>query len=162
MTSFYSQQTARRCRRAAQAGRIAAAALTAAGWGVCAYLCTRVRTANAAYLFRWVLALSILPGWAAILILSLRVRPSQAEYRHQSGLLQEEAEDMEGVLSLLPGAFQIPRGIRVCQAALETAEGSVKLRLDAKYAGRLPAGKRVRVRVARQFITGWEVLHEDA
>lgn len=158
MTQLYTQQSFRRCEKAAKASLIWAILLVTVFWGLCAFLCTRVRTANAALLFRWVLGLSILSGWAAILILAFIYRPNRAEKRHIQSMLNEPWEEMEGVFYLEDSTFQIPRGIRVQKARLETAEEPVSLRLDARYAHLLPLGQPVKIRVIRQYITAYEVL----
>lgn len=162
MTSFYTPQDARRYRLRARASLAVACALTAVAWLVCAFLCARVRTANAGLLFRWVMGLSTGSGWIAIVLLTMVFRPAQAESRHMAGILKEQAaEEYEGVLTLLPDEFQIPRGIRVRRGTLDDGNGTVSLRLDARFTRQLPAGQRLRVRAVRQFITGFEVLHED-
>lgn len=157
MTPLYTEELAGRYRARAQKSLWFSVAIVIIAWGACAVLCTQVRTANAGQMFRWVMGLSILSGWIAIAVLTLIFRPARAEGRHMAGVLREEAEEMRGILTVEDDAFQIPRGIRICRARLETAEGPVFLRLSAQIKGRVPQGTPVRLRVQRQFITGFEV-----
>ena len=161
MTHFYTPERAKKSRLRAQISLATACAMILIAWAVCAYLCTRVRTANAALLFRWVLALSAGSGWTAILLISLAYSPARAEARHMESILKGPAEEAAGVLTLYPEEFRIPRGIRVRKARLDTPDGPVSLRLDASLAPLLPVGRSVRVQVVRQFITGWEDRHES-
>lgn len=161
MTPLYTPDRARRYRVRAQGGLIAACLLVFAAWTACAVLCAQVRTANAAALFRRVLLLSVLSGWIAIVLWRLVYRPARAEERHMDSISNDPAEEFQGVLTLYPEEFQIPKGIRVRKARLDTAEGPVSLRLDAALSRRLPAGARVRVQTVRQYITAYEVLDED-
>ena len=161
MTLFYTADRARACRQRARASRAAAALAVGGCFLICAVLCTRVQTGNAANMFRWVLILSVLSGWAAIALMHLVSRPAMATWRHMESLLRETPETHAGTLTVLPEAFQIPRGIRVKKAVLHTREGPLSLRLDAALEKRLPVSVPVRVQVARQYITAIEVQHEN-
>ncbi len=162
MQPLYTPALERRCRRAAQGSLLLACALLFCGWAACAYLCTRVRTGTAAILFPPVLILSTASGWAAILVFFLAYRPARAEYRHVTGILQEEpSAPREGTLTWMGGAFQVPGSIRVRKARLDAEDGPATLLLDERFFRGIPEGTPLRIRTRRQFIADYEVLHED-
>ena len=159
MVFLYSQADALRVDRRARASLIAALSLLAAALIVCSALCANVRTGNAERMLYTVIGLFTLAGWAAILLLRLVYFPSAAVSRHMKSILNGEEEEMEGRLSLTSAAFQIPKGILVRKAALDTEGETRALNLDARFVKKLPPeGTRVRVRVVRKFITAIEVL----
>ena len=162
MQPLYTPALERRCRRTARGSLLLACGLLLCGWAACAYLCTRVRTGTAAALFPPVLILSTASGWAAILIFFLAYRPARAEYRHVTGILQEEpSAPREGTLTWMGSAFQVPGSIRVRKARLNTESGPVSLLLDERLSRDIPEGTPLRIRTRRQFIADYEVLHEN-
>jgi len=161
MTPLYTPELSRRCRLRARCGLIAAFVSVFAAWAACAFLCARVRTANAAAMFRLVMVLSVCSGWIAILFWRLLYRPARAEEKHVDSILTDPPEEYRGVLALETEAFQIPKGICVRRARLDTAEGPVSLRLDDRLSRRMPTGVPLRVLAVRQYITAYEVQHED-
>ena len=159
MHSLYTSALERRCRRFARLSLLAACALVVCGWAVCACLCTRVRTGNAASLFPPVLILSVASGWAAILVFFLLYRPARAEYRHVAGILREAPSDIrEGRLAWVGDAFQLPGSIRVRKARLENGSETASLLLDERLARTVPRGTPLRIRTRRQFLSDYEVL----
>ena len=160
MVFLYSQTDALRVGRRARASLIVALTLLAAALIACSALCANVHTGNAERMLYTVIGLFTLAGWAAILLLRLVYFPSAAVCRHMKSILNgEEEEEMEGRLSLTPAAFQIPKGILVRKAALDTEGETRALNLDARFVKKMPPeGTRVRVRVVRKFITAIEVL----
>ncbi len=159
MIDLYSQADAERQNRRAKASLAASCALLSAALIVCAALCARVGTANAERMLYTVIGLFTLAGWIAIFLLRLICFPSAAVYRHMKSVLGQEETELEGKLSLTSDEFQIPKGILVRKAALEGADETRMLNLDARFERKMPPrGTRVRVRVVRKFITAIEVL----
>lgn len=159
MHSLYTSALEKRCRRFARLSLLLACAPVVCGWAVCAYLCTRVRTGNAAALFPPVLILATLSGWAAILIFFLAYRPARAEYRHVAGILREAPSDLrEGTLTWVGDAFQLPGSIRVRKANLENGSETASLLLDERLAKGIPQGTPLRIRTRRKFLSDYEVL----
>ncbi len=159
MILLYTPERARRARALSRVSLWLACGLLAGALAVCVILCARVNTGNAQRMLYAVIGLFTLAGWAAIALLALVYRPSAAECRHITSILNGEAEEMEGRLALTSACFQIPKGILVRKAALESDGEKRSLNVDERMKKRLPPeGTRVRVRVVRKFITAFEVL----
>ena len=161
MISFYSQTEVLRVDRRAKTSLYISLALLLSALIACAALCTRVNTGNAETMLYTVIGIFTLAGWIAILLLRLVYFPSAAVCRHMKSILGGEEEEWEGVLSLSPAAFQIPKGIvaRKVSLAVEGEEEPRKLNIDDRLVKKLPPdGTRARVRTVRKFITAIEVL----
>ncbi len=159
MIVLYSQAQAQQTDRRARVSVSAAVALLAAALIACIALCTQVNTGNAERMLYLVIGLFTLAGWIAILLFRLVYLPSAAVYRHMKSILSGEEEAMEGMITLNPAAFQIPKGILARKVSLADGEEKHTLNLDARFIKKLPPdGTRVRVRVVRKFITAFEVL----
>lgn len=129
----------------------------------CIVMCTRVCTANAERLLLAVIGTSILAGWAVILLLNFAYLPAKRQADHIRSMLDEEQETFEGVLSLSPMRFTIPRSIVIRKVRLTVAgeDEPVSLSVNAMMARYLPAnGTPVRVLTARKYIIAVEPVKE--
>jgi len=146
-----------------RAKRCAGAILALAGLCLasCIYLCSCVRTGNAAALLVCVVALSTLAGWAAMCLLVFVYAPARAQSGHIAGILKEETAQHEGEIFLRREKLHIPQSIDICKVRLISGEEEIRLNVNARFAHELPPdGTRVRVTTARKFITAFEVAHE--
>ena len=91
------------------------------------------------------------------------VEEAKAEASHLASLREAEGEIREGVLKLDPEGFRIPKSIRVLKVYLETDKETLSLNLNEKLRAKVPPdGSRVRVKTARKFIVGMEILEKAA
>lgn len=159
MKHLYTREEALRWRRRASLSLgISIAAVTLA-LTVCIILCTQVSTANAQTLLLSVIVLFTLAGWTAILLLYFSYAPAKAQAEHIRGMLAEEPQPCEGVLTLHRETFRIPKSVTVRKATLLTDDGPVSLSVSAGLARMLPRNSvRVRVWTVRRFITAYEVI----
>lgn len=99
------------------------AALLLAG---CIVLCLTSRTVNEDRHELIALILSGFGGCAVIWIWSRRVRACRSELRHLSVLHEGETEVLHGVVTLLPGRFQIPGSVSVQTLRVQSAGGETR------------------------------------
>ena len=158
MTDFYSEDLLRRTRARARNARLAGWGAILGGLAACVILCTQVRTGNAQRLLTWTVGISTAAGWAAMALLLGVCQPAAALASHMTGIREEPVQTLEGELRLSPLTRQLPRSIAVRPATLTDAEGERLLSVRADCAGALRGAERVRVRVARSYIIGFEVL----
>jgi len=158
MNGFYTSQEAKRWQRRAKNCLIFSAALIVLALGACIVMCLMVTTANAQKLQLAAVSLFTLAGWTDILLFFFVYAPARAQAEHIGGMLTQEPLVHEGVLTLLPEVFRIPRSITVRKASLMTADGAISLSVSAALSRQLPQGKPLRVWTVRGFITAWEVL----
>ena len=163
MISLYTPERAERMGRRARLGCALAWSLSLCALAACVLLCLNTRTGNESRMFVSTVAVSTLGGWTVMALLFFFSFPSRAEYRHMRGILQGEAEEAEGVLSLTDAYFAIPHSITVRRATMESDGKTLALQADAALSRALPpSGSRVRVRVVRKYITAWEACDADA
>ena len=147
------QRTQTRVRRLTRVCR----ALAAGGFAAFVLLCCLTRTANMAWMFPLMMAVTIPLGWLWIGLYTLGLRPARGKAGHLEKLLSETPEEVEGQFFLSSEVFQIPGSARVRRVTLETEENPVQLYLDDEWADRAPAdGTPVRVRTAGRYIVGIE------
>ncbi|MBR3763923.1 MAG: hypothetical protein IKK57_05145 [Clostridia bacterium] len=159
MKHLYTAGEAQRWRRRASLVLFVSLGAVAAALTTDIVLCTRVSTGNAQQLLLWVIALFTLAGWAAILLLWFVYVPAKAQAEHIGGMLAEEPQLLEGVLTIHRESFHIPRSVTVRKATLVTVEGEKSLHISAALARQLPAGGgKLRLMTVRRFITGFEVI----
>lgn len=159
MEMLYTPAAAARWEKRAQRSLWAMVITGAAALLGCIIMCTQVCTANAQPLLLAVIGLSTLAGWAVILLLSFAYLPARRQADHMRSMLEEETEAFEGMLTLSPMHFAIPRSIVIRKAAirLEGEEEPVSLSVNAALADRLPRnGVCVRVLTARRYIIAVE------
>lgn len=159
MKRLYTPAEAQRWRRRTGISLAFCVALAVLVPAVCILLCTRVNTANATRLLLTNIVLFTAAGWAVILTLYYLYAPAKAQALHIEGMLSEEPQVYEGVYSLHPGAFHIPKSITVRSAAIASDEGSASLHVSAALARQLPpSGTMLRVWTVRRFIIAYEVI----
>ena len=74
-------------------------------------------------------------------------------------MLSEEPEVHQGVYSLRPGAFRIPRSITVRNVGLASEEESITLHVSAALVRQLPpSGTCLRIWSVRRYIVAYEVI----
>ncbi len=160
---LYSENHVKTLRKRVRAGRTAGIAALGISLAVCILLCASVRTANTYRRLTEVILISALGAWTAVLLYDLLILPSRREAEHEAGVLGWEAGSAEGVLSAPGKVFQIPKSIAFAPVTLETPEGPLPLKINARFLSSLPpAGTRVRVETGRTYITGWEVTGDEA
>ena len=163
MRYLYTNRAAARQQRLADAGRLWMWLIGGLSLIACIVMCTQVCTANAERLLLAVIGTSILGGWAVILLLNFVYLPSKRQAEHILSMLDEAQEAFEGVLSLSPVRFTIPRSIVIRKVRL-TVPGQdepVSLSINALMAKSLPAnGTYVRVLTARRYIIAAEAVTE--
>ena len=156
-TILYSPESVKAHRgRARRAGR--AALLTALGaLAVCIALCFGITTRNAGLRQGLVIALSALAGWAAVLLTENGMITARREAAHEEGVLREEETVCAGPVKAVGKPFQIPKSIAFVPVTVETEDGETELKLNARFRKTFPgAGRKVRLRVRRGYITAWE------
>lgn len=159
MKSLYTAEEAQRWKRRSSFAIAASAGVAALALAICIVLCTQVSTANAQTLLLCVIALSTIAGWTGILLFFFVHAPAKAHAEHIRGMLSEEPELHEGILTLHRDSFCIPNSITVRRATLLTDDGSLSLNVSAGLAKNLPGGgARLRVGTVRRFITAYEVI----
>ena len=122
-------------------------------------LCLLTHTGNARTMLFLTMASTVLPGWGIIALWLFAAEPMKAEEQHLTGLAAVEPESREGLFFLDSDVFRIPKSVRVRKVRLETDDDTLSLNLNDKLTDKMPPdGSRVRVRIARKFITGLEVL----
>lgn len=159
MKRLYTPEEAQRWRRRTRISLALSIALFMVILAVCIFLCTRVDTAGARRLLMTNIVLFTLAGWTVILTLYCVHSPAKAQAVHMEGILREQEEVHEGVFTLQPGAFRIPRSIAVRSASITSEEDSLPLHISAALARQLPpSGTRLRVWTVRKFIVAYEVI----
>lgn len=159
MKLLYTTEEAQRWRRRASLALAVSAGAVALALAVCIVLCTQVSTANSHTLLLCAIAIFTLAGWTGILLLSFVHAPAKAQAEHIRGILAEESQLQEGVLTLHPDSFRIPGSITVRKATLLTADGPVALNVSARLVRKLPGSSaHLRVWTVRRFITAYEVI----
>ena len=125
--------------------------------------CLLTRTGNMAFMLRVSYVSMIVLGFSCIVFCCCVLLPSRRKETHLEGLLSRDPTILEGRFTLTDAAFRIPKSVRVRAISLETEEGTQALNLDEEWTGFAPPdGSLVRVRAARKFITGIEVLEAPA
>ena len=166
MKWFYTAETHRCWQRRSRVLRGLTAGLGLGALAGCIVMCTQVNTATARTMLMAVITLSTLGGWGVLLTLAYGYYPARAEEAHIAGMLEEtETETVEGVLTLAPMQVKIPGSIAFARGSIrpDGAEEAMPVHVAARLLRQMPpAGSRVRVTVARRFITALEVLHEEA
>lgn len=158
MTPLYSAEEAEQWKKRAGACRLAAVLILALAFAGCVLMCFFVRTANAHAMLLRVIALSTLGGWAWLLLRHFVMIPARAEARHTWDVLREQETERQGVLTVTEDVFQIPRSITVRRLALSHGEKTEILHVDERRAALLPpSGTAVAVRLARKYVTAFEV-----
>lgn len=159
MKQLYTPGEAQRWQRRASLSLAFCIGLPVLALAVCIALCTQVTTASAQTLLLTVIALFTLAGWAAILLAAFAYIPAKALAVHIGGMLADEPQLYEGVLTLLPETFGIPGSITVRKASILTEDGPVSLSVSTGLVRQLPEGSApVRVWTVRKFITAYEVI----
>lgn len=159
MKPLYTTEEARRWKRRSAFALTASAGVVALALAICIVLCTQVNTANARTLLLCAITLFTLAGWTGILLLCFVHAPAKAQAEHIRGILAEEPQLHEGILTLQRDSFRIPGSIAVRKATLLTEEGPVSLNVSAGLAKKLPGGSaHLRVWTVRRFITAYEVI----
>ena len=159
MDDFLNGEILRKGRERAQRRRRILWAAAVLAVLVFTVLCACTRTGNARILMILAGSWTLLTGWGLLAWRLFFEEPAQAEAEHLKGLAETEAETREGRITLSGDVFRIPRSVRVRKVRLETEEETLSLNLNEKLTERMPPdGSRVRVRTARKFITGLEVL----
>ena len=131
--------------------------------GLFVLLCLLTRTGNARTMLLIAMGSMTLTGWGILAFWLFAAEPAKAEASHLAGLREVEGEIREGVLKLDPEGFRIPKSIRVLKVYLETDKGTLSLNLNEKLRAKVPPdGSRVRVKTARKFIVGMEILKKAA
>ena len=96
---------------------------------------------------------------AAVLLLGESALPAGREADHEEGVLKEEAEVRTGRIGQIAPAFRIPKSIAFHTVTLETEEGPVSLKLNARHRNIFPEpGTRIRAETRRDYVTAWEVI----
>ena len=162
MEQKYTPESVRRLRDRARRAVAAAAGAGAAALCGCIALCAGVRTANAGTRLTLTIALSALGLFTAVTLLEDVRKPALREAAHEEGVLREAAVTAEGRIAAVGDPHPIPKSITFLPVTLETADGAVSLKLNARLAGDFPAeGRRVRAETRRGYLTAWEDV-EDA
>ena len=85
--------------------------------------------------------------------------PSKREADHTEGVLREEVKEITGAVGQVAPAFRIPKSIAFHKVTLETPDGPVFLKLNARHRKGFPeTGERIRAEIRREYITAWEVI----
>ena len=159
MTLLYTPEEVRRLRKNARRARGLAALLGAAALAGCVALCFGLRTENMLRRQTAAIFLSTLGSFAAVLLLGEGALPAGREADHEEGVLKEEAEVRTGRIGQIAPAFRIPKSIAFHTVTLETEEGPVSLKLNARHRKIFPeAGTRIRTETRRDYVTAWEVI----
>lgn len=159
MNRLYTPEEAHRWRRRTRLSLVICIVLAVIVTGICILLSTWVNTANAMRLLLTNIALFTLTGWAVILTLYYVHAPAKAQALHIEGMFSEEPQVYEGVYTLQPGAFRIPKSVTVRSAVLTSGEDASTLHISAVLVGRLPpSGTHLRVWTVRRFIIAYEVI----
>lgn len=152
--AFSAQLEARKKRCLRQMGALMLLCLAA-----CVFLCTQVRTGNADKLLFCTVALSAVTGWTVMCLIVFSYLPACAQLQHIAGIMKEETVQHEGVMHLRREKIHIPKSVDICKLSLETEDETLIFNVDAALLDQLPQdGARVRVLVARKFITACEVI----
>jgi len=158
MTRLYTLKEAKRWKQRAALMLALATGLVALALIVCIALCTQVNTGNAQSLLSATITLFTLAGWTAILLGYFGYLPARAQAEHIGGMTTGTEEELEGVLTLLPETFRIPKSVTVRRATLDTPQGPVSLSVSAALSRQLPTGVPLRVLTVRRFVAGYEVI----
>ena len=159
MTLLYTPEEVRRLRKNARRARGLAALLGAAALAGCVALCFGLRTENLLRRQTAAIILSTLGSFAAVLLLGEGALPARREADHEEGVLKEEAEVRTGRIGQIAPVFRIPKSIAFHTVTLETEEGPVSLKLNARHRKIFPeAGTRIRTETRRDYVTAWEVI----
>lgn len=159
MTRLYTIEEIRRLRKNARRARGLAALLGAAALAGCVALCFGLRTENMLRRQTAAIILSTLGSFAAVLLLGEGALPARREADHEEGVLKEDAAERTGRIGQIAPAFRIPKSIAFHTVALETEEGPVSLKLNARHRKIFPEpGTRIRVETRRDYVTAWEVI----
>ena len=135
---------------------IAAAVLAAAALGVCVYLCTRVNTANAALLERWVIGISVLSGWTEITLLRFVLGDTRREITHAGMLRTASRQRYAGQVEVTGEKLRIVNSIPFRTVLLTDGEEKKRLRVIENRAAVLEKAAPRAVYVANGYIAGWE------
>ena len=159
MENFYSETLLAAWKKRENKYLAIAGGMMLAGLLICVFLCTKVRTGNASLMLAAVIALSCLSGWAAMGLMFFGYAPARAQRGHIAGIRAEEMQEYSGEIRLTPMKVHIPRSIDICKVQLTTGEETLSFHINACLVKYLPAnGTQVRLRVARKFVTGCEVI----
>lgn len=159
MNRLYTAEEVRRLReKSGKARKLAVLAGTVALAG-CIALCFGLRTENAARRQMAVIALSALGSFTALCLFAEYAVPSKREADHTEGVLREEVKEITGAVGQVAPAFRIPKSIAFHKVTLETPDGPVFLKLNARHRKGFPeTGERIRAEIRREYITAWEVI----
>ncbi len=162
MVHLYTEQVAQTWKKRTRQHLIAALAVAGAGLLTCILLCTQVSTGNAAKMLPLVIGISTLAGWAVIFLLRFGFFPAKAEVRHVTGVMQEETEEVAGILTIDKQRWLIPHSVAFYKVTLREGGERRIFNVDTHLANQLPAnGTAVRALVVRKFLTAYEVQHEN-
>lgn len=158
MTELYTQEKILKSKKRVVALKAFLIALMTVSLASAVALCFFVTTKNAQAILAAIIIEFTLSGWVSILVLNLFCLPAAREYRHMESLSKEETVLSEGEISLSPVEFQIPKSISIQKVTLKDGEHTETLSVNAKFAKALSQSGRVRVKSAKGYITGIEVI----
>ena len=159
MIRLYSPEGVQRLRERSRTARALALLTAGLTLAACIALCFVLRTENAGRRQVLVIALSTLGSFTALCLAAEGALPARREADHEAGVLQEAPEERTGTVDRIAPAFRIPKSIAFHAVTLDTAEGQISLKLNARYRKGFPeAGQRIRAEVRRDYVTAWEVI----
>ncbi len=161
IVELYSSQYLERKRKTNRIRGRLLLALILAGLAVCVSLCIGVTTENTYRRMLWTIVTSTLTGWVAIYLYVFGYRAAKREIAHGEHLQGEERTSLTGTVSFSPKAKRIRGSIRVRDVIVKTAGGERTVLINAARVRELErAGKRLRLWIARGYVTAYEVEHE--
>ncbi len=159
MTRLYTAEEILRLRKKSGKARMLAVLTGAAALTCCIALCFGLRTENMDRRRLTVIALSSLGSFAALCLFAEAAVPAKREADHTEGVLREEAKEITGTVRQTAPAFRIPKSIAFHRVTLDTEEGPVTVKLNARFRKGFPeTGTPIRAETRRDYITAWEVI----
>ena len=159
MTELYEAGEFVQMKKAQKGARRACWLTALLSLAACAFLCTRVKTANWRALYAACVSISALAGWYVFLHLIPAEKRFAAEEKHVGTLLSLAREEAVGVLRCEPRPDRIPGGMLVRRVRLESDAPALSFFVnERKYKLLPPEGTPVRLLLAGRFVVGFEAL----